>query len=188
MMGNTHRLFGAVCGAAYGHAIGADMATIIMTASMASVFSHGATSPDMDQKKPWVRFNRWTPAIFDPLLAHRRLSHWWGLPVLAWFGIHAMPEHLQVPFIAALVGWVSHIVGDAIFGKIPVSPWGGWYVGVGLETGGFIESGRLRILGRERTVLPFGPVKLAMLVGIGWLLFAPFWTQVATQARDLAGR
>ena len=89
--------------------------------------------------------------------------------------------------MAVLVVWVSHLLGDAIFGKIPVAPWGGWYVGVGLGTGGFIESGRARVFGRERTVLPFGPVKLAMLLGITWLLFAPFWSQLAATAQTMAG-
>ena len=174
MMGNTHRAFGALCGAAVATWQGWEPGTVIAAALIATSTSHGWSSPDMDQTSPWVRFNRWTPGALDPLLAHRRLSHWWGLPVLAWLALMAwVPGPAQWPFLALLVGWASHLLGDAIFGKVPLMPWGGLYAGLGLSTGGFIETGRARLFGRERKVVPFGPVKLAIVGGLAWLVFLP---------------
>ena len=174
MMGATHRIFGAACGAAYAQLAGADTGIVVATAIIASASSHGWTSPDMDQTGPWVAFNRLTPPIFDPLLAHRRLSHWWGLPLLAWWGILQLPDAAAWPFLALLVGWVSHLVGDAIFGKVPVMPWGGLYVGLGFKTGGFLETGKLHIFGKERRIIPLGPTKLTIAGGLIYLLVAPW--------------
>lgn len=189
MMGPTHRFVGAVSGAAYGHIIGADAGTVLVTTILAAQFSAGkATSPDLDLSGPWKWAARHTPAFMDPLFAHRfGLTHWWGLPVIAWPLIVAMPAHLQVPFTAMLVGWVSHLVSDAPFGQLRLWPWGGPRFGTKLDTNGFAETGRLKIGGRVLwwkfkprvvRVVPFGPVRLVMGLGLGLLVFAPTVVEV----------
>jgi hypothetical protein len=79
--------------------------------------------------------------------------------------------------IALLVGWVSHLAGDLLFGRLPLLPWGGLRVGLGLDTGGFIETGHIKmrrfgLFGekRQRTVLPFGPTRVAIVAGLLWVL------------------
>jgi len=177
-MGPQHRLFGGLCGAAFASMQGWSFGIIAASAIIATSSAHGWSSPDMDQTKPWIALNRLTPPFLDPLLAHRRLSHWWGLPALAYWGITQMPAENAWPFLALLVGWLSHLLGDLVFGKgggIPVMPWGGLFVGLPLRTGKFAETGKAHIFGRERTIIPFGPVRLLSAGGMIYLLAVP-WT------------
>ena len=68
---------------------------------------------------------------------------------------------------------MSHLVGDAIFGHIPLLPWAGPTIGLGLDTGGTVETGRTRW-----GVLPFSPARAALAAGLGWILVvAPFLTR-----------
>lgn len=104
------------------------------------VTCQGWFSPDADQS--WLRG---LPG------GHRGMSHWVGWPLLvAGWLLGAGVAHPLVWF--ALVGWVSHLVGDFLVGErpmgIPLSPFGGWRVGLGgltpgtwmLRTGGWVES------------------------------------------------
>jgi len=81
-----------------------------------------------------------------PLLAklipggHRAVTHWWPVPLLAWWvstlaGVHGWMV------LAVAVAWASHLVADAVFGEVPVWPChGGWVrAGMGLRTGGWVE-------------------------------------------------
>lgn len=166
MMGPSHRLAGALAGAWFAHQAGLPWSMTAMTSLIATVTSNGPTSPDVDQTKTWRDAAKAAPW----LLGHRNLSHWWGLPAVAWWAAATyLPGEAQWPAYALLVGWVSHLVGDAIFGRVPLLPWG-CMVGLGLDTGGFIETGHKRIFGRERTILPFGPTRLALGATLVWVL------------------
>lgn len=182
-MGPSHRLFGALAGAALAHYTGRPFADVTMAALVASSTAHGWSSPDMDQTKPWRAAGRLLPGEAHHLAAHRTgLSHWWGLPVLMWFlVIQHLPAGAEWPATVLLIGWVSHLLGDLVFGKLALYPWGGPSFGLELDTGGFIETGRTHMLGRQRIVLPFGPVRVAIVGALLWVLAsAPGLTAVAT--------
>lgn len=185
-MGPTHRLFGALAGAGVATAAGQPWAMVAMTSLVATATSHGWSSPDLDQTEPWQKLGRWSGPL-GQLFAHRHLTHWWGLAVLAWVGAGHLPADSRWPAVALLAGWVSHLVGDAIFGKIPLLPWGGYFVGLGLDTGGFIETGRARIRNRERTVLPFGPTRLLIAAALVLVLAAPAMPTIRPYLAALGG-
>jgi hypothetical protein len=172
MLGPTHRVFGALCGAYVATASGAPYETVAMTAIVATATAHGWSSPDVDQTAAWRTVAGVMPGPMRSLLAHRRLTHWWGVPAGAWLLCQHMSPDARWPVVAILIGWVSHLVGDAVFGKVPLLPWG-VCVGLGLRTGGFLETGRARLFGRDRAVIPFGPTRLAIAAATAWLLAAP---------------
>jgi hypothetical protein len=180
MMGPTHRLAGALAGATYGHLMGQPWQVVAAGALVATSTSNGPASPDMDQTCPF----RWLDGlpVLGVLFTHRHLTHWWGLPVAAWcWDIPALPHTPTVDIRWAatllLIGWVSHLAGDLIFGKLPLLPWGGLRVGLGLDTGGFIETGKVRrrrffVFGKrgEHAVIPFGPARFAIGAATVWML------------------
>lgn len=168
MMGPSHRLLGALAGATVASVAGQEWPMVAMTALIATSTAHGWPSPDMDQTGPWRTVGR----FLGPLANHRSgLSHWWGLPVLAWWGVQHLPQEAHWPAYALLAGWVSHLLGDFVFGKLSLFPWGGPKFGVGLKTDGFIEDGSLNIGGRKRTVVPFGPTRVAITVALALVLW-----------------
>lgn len=186
MMGPTHRLFGAVCGAGMAIAADADATMTMLTALVATATSHGWSSPDVDQTDGWRAATRLLPARARALTAHRRVTHWWGLPVLAYLLVlPTLPQAAHWPATALLCGWVSHLLGDAIFGTLPLLPWGGPTVGLGLDTGGFIETGRAEVFGRERLVLPFGPTRVLLALCLVWLLAGTPGTGHLTRLWDM---
>lgn len=173
MLGATHRITGALTGAAYAAALSEDRRLIVIAAIAASATSNGPISPDLDQTRAWRAIPDWAPSW---IRRHRGITHWWGLPVLAWATLDSWcpPEaHWTVRFL--LLGWASHILGDFIFGKIPLLPWGA-YAGAGLKTGGFWETGQYRsrlsaLLGRKRTSrIPFGPTRLALTAALAMVV------------------
>lgn len=171
MMGATHRLFGALSGAALASAQGEPRAMVVITALVASATSHGWASPDMDQTKPWRALG--VVPLLRPLLAHRRgLSHWWALPLAAGWHVNALPAQAQWVGWALLAGWVSHLAGDFVFGELYLLPWGGPGVGLGLRTDGPLESGKVRLFGRSRRALPFSPVKVVIGAALVWIVWA----------------
>lgn len=100
---------------------------------VASVFAHGRLSPDAD-RYPLMR--RFIPG------GHRGITHWWLLPVLGFIAARMyVPLEWQWAPLAVVAGWASHIVADAVFGRVPIYPrrgrWARW--GVGLRTGGTLE-------------------------------------------------
>ncbi len=86
------------------------------------VMAANKTSPDIDH------------AFSGRVLGHRRLLHWWGLPVIALV-------YTSIPF-SVFWGWMSHIIADFIFGKagygrdkgVPMLLWFA-HAGVGLKSG-----------------------------------------------------
>jgi hypothetical protein len=73
-------------------------------------------------------------------------------------------------FLALLAGWASHLLGDLVFGKLYLFPWGGPGIGLELRTDGFIEDGSLRVGDRKFTVIPFGPTRVAITIALAWVL------------------
>jgi hypothetical protein len=150
-MAPTHRLAGAWSGALYGWHVGLPWWACVGTAAAATVTSAGILSPDADQYRGWRRVDKYTP---DELLGHggplqhRGLTHFWGLPLAAAYGMHSatLPAVLTLIFWALIVGWVSHLVLDFAVGAkgwgrnagIPLAPWW-WHVGLGFKAGGVVE-------------------------------------------------
>jgi membrane-bound metal-dependent hydrolase YbcI (DUF457 family) len=132
MMGNGHRVAGVaawlVTAPALLHVHGTEL---VIGAVIVGATAHGAMSPDADQRG-------WLAKIIPG--GHRGVTHLWVWPVLALLlaprlGVYAW----QVQAVAVAHG--SHILGDAVFGRVPVLPKskGWWRVGLGLKTGGLIE-------------------------------------------------
>ena len=174
MVGPTHRLFGALAGAVWAVVTRQPEDVVLFTTIAATATAYGATSPDMDLTDTWHRI----PGHGGPL-RHRGLTHWWGIPVLAWWlvTIH-VPADRQWPWITLVLGWSSHLVGDAIFGEIPFLPWG-WYFGLSLDTDGMLESGKIKLPAwafwdrDRRWTLPIAPARVAISVALLAVLIAP---------------
>lgn len=172
MMGPSHRLLGALCGAVVGSSAGHDWPMVAMTAIVASTTAHGPTSPDLDQSGPWRAAQRLS-GPFSALFRHRSgLSHWWGVPVAAWLAIGQLPAPTQWVAVALLTGWVSHLIGDFVFGRLHLLPWGGPSFGFSLRTDGFIEDGSVRLRGRKVTLIPFGPTRVVITIALAYVLWA----------------
>lgn len=172
MMGPTHRLFGGLAGVTAATLTDQPWSMVAMSGIVATASAHGWLSPDVDQTKPWVTVRKMLPPFCDQLLNHRTgISHWWGLPVLAWWGISHLPAEAAWPATVLLIGWVSHLVGDFLFGSLALLPGGGPTFGLGLATGGVIEN-RL-----ARPVIALGIV--AVLLSAAGLL-APATDLLAT--------
>lgn len=111
-MGDTHRLFGAHWGAAAGAVAFRNPLAVAVCAGLGWAT---ATWPDRVEKIG---------------LGHRRISHFWGV---AWAIIGAA---FFAPLFANYIvfgigqGWLSHIVGDFMFGKAHTRdlPGGGFVV------------------------------------------------------------
>lgn len=146
MDGTTHRMFGAVCGTAWAVAHGMPPAQALAFTALATVTSSGPSSPDLDCYRGWRRVDRGVP---DEALGaggpmqHRGITHWWAWPALAWTALERVPTGAigWIP-VALLVGWISHLIGDFVFGRgrgIPLAPWWG-HIGLGLDSGGILEA------------------------------------------------
>ncbi len=145
---HQHRVFGAASWAALTFATGQPAVVIGVGAGLAAATSGGFFSPDIDQFKIWNRIlNSWPGRVDDLLFGHRRISHWWGLPAVAALLLDLAPVYPAWPYWALILGWTSHLVGDAVFGKagfdipkgIPFLPFT-HHVGLGLKSGGLINS------------------------------------------------
>jgi hypothetical protein len=152
MLTTTHRLTGAATGLAFAVGTGQPPGQALISMTVATVTSGGATSPDIDLRGGWRFVDKLLPdeyAGHGGPFRHRGLAHWWGVPALvAWWGLPLVPDSWHWVATAALLGWVSHLVGDFFFGKanrpqgrgpgIPVAPWWG-HIGLGLDAGGRVE-------------------------------------------------
>lgn len=104
--------------------------------AIAAATSHGRLSPDMD------RYYGEGPRL---AAQHRRLPHWFPV-TLAAFDVAGLAGPYSWVVLAVAVAWASHVVTDAVFGKVPLYPRlvkgkrGRWVkVGLGLHTGGVAE-------------------------------------------------
>lgn len=99
MMGETHRPFGAVIGASGAVLIGANPLAVALAAGLGYVT---ATWPDRVEKVG---------------IPHRTLTHHW---IVAWSIIlpsFIMPAPISWILLGIGLGWLSHIIGDFMFGK-----------------------------------------------------------------------
>ncbi len=137
-----HCLLGASCALAFGLAARWSMPVALAGAAIAAVT---APLPDVDQRGWWKRSLGQFRAF-----AHRRLTHWWGLPTAGAVLAYDLPTEVRWIAAAMLIGWSSHLLGDWVFGKrgpactgwrragIPIAPW--WaYHGLGVKAGGKCE-------------------------------------------------
>jgi len=176
--GKQHSLVGLGAGLTAGLLAGAGPVGLAVWAGVAGITSAGPTSPDMDQDHRWRRADTVLP---DEALGHggpmkhRGLTHWFGLPLAAAglvylndivLLVNGRPLPVEWVLWAAIVGWSSHIVADAAFGKGGV-PLLGWYGNVGLELS---QDGIL-----ARAVAGAAPVAACLLwaatagLDLGWL-------------------
>lgn len=170
MLGPTHRMAGALAGVGFASVSGQPLSMVVMSGLVASSTSHGWASPDVDQAGPWVTVRRRLPDAVARTMNHRELSHWWAVPVLGWLAVQPMAPDARWIASLLIVGWASHLVGDVLFGDLPLWP-GGRRVGLGLDTGGFWETGRAKLRGgRTVRVLPVGPMRVVIAAGLAWLL------------------
>lgn len=143
MLGPGHRVFGALAGASVATLAGQPWPMVAMTSLVATSTSNGPTSPDLDQTALWQRLTGWAPTR---IRKHRGLTHWPELALLAWLLIDRLPADAHWPAYALLIGWVSHLIGDALFGEIPLGL-GSVEVGCGLKTGGRLETAARFVFG-----------------------------------------
>lgn len=142
----THHLTGAACALAsvYASPDAGDGPQTAAFVTAAIVTAGGVWSPDVDNR-PWWRATigrTWSG------FAHRRITHWWGIPAGAAAALLAF-DVAPVPAAAAwgaVIGWGSHIAGDFVFGQAAVGRGPGvpllptrWHVGVGLKADGAAE-------------------------------------------------
>jgi hypothetical protein len=140
-----------VFGLGFGAAAGLPAWQSFAVAGVASVFAAGRwLSPDVDLNPAFRvvdelvpdelldrrRIAGWSPGKGGPL-QHRGITHWWGLPAAMAVSLAVLcaawsPWWWWLP-AAAIVGWVSHLVGDFCWGMphpasgraggIPFAPW-----------------------------------------------------------------
>lgn len=166
MLGASHRLLGVLTWTSYATFVEPQSVTqLALGAVVTLATSAGPGSPDLDQSKPIVVLGDALGPL-GRLVSHRRgLSHWWVLPALAWWWwLPRLDASMSWTVAALLIGWSSHVVGDAVFGRVPITPGWGPMVGLGLDTGGWIEQGwkRFRV----------SPLRTLLVLAIGWCLWA----------------
>ncbi|HEX5347875.1 MAG TPA: metal-dependent hydrolase [Pseudonocardiaceae bacterium] len=130
MMGPSHRVAGVAAWLAVAETAGLTALPAAAGAVIAAATSHGRLSPDMD-RYPFL--GRVIPG------GHRGITHWW--PVLALFAVLLWTPAPWWIAGALATAWGSHILADAVFGRVPV--WwarGKWEChGLGFKTGGPVE-------------------------------------------------
>ncbi len=155
MMGPTHCALAAVTGLGVGMAMGWDAPQAVAGSLVATLTAAGPTSPDVDNRRWWMRLDRYAPDEYlgrGGPLQHRGIMHWWGLPAAMACALAVttpLPAQWMWAAYALVIGWASHLLGDFLVGKasvmftrrgpgIPLMPWWG-HVGVGLKCGGVVE-------------------------------------------------
>lgn len=151
-MGPGHRALGAACAAGVllhdGARLGMSGGALVVLAAV--VTSGGALSPDVDQTRAWRRVTGAGGAC-----AHRCITHWWPWPLLLWWASGRVSGAAESALLlGAAIGWASHLLGDAVFGRS--SPWrgagvptlrpSGPHLGFGLSVGGRLEHWTARAL------------------------------------------
>jgi len=113
-MGPGHRALGTASAAgALAVAEPRGVVTSALVVLAAVVTSGGTLSPDVDQTRAWRRITGGSGAC-----AHRNVTHWWAWPVgLLVLSGRLDDVHLSALALGASVGWGSHLLGDALFGR-----------------------------------------------------------------------
>jgi len=171
-----HKQAGYICGASTGVLLNLPAWECILVGALATVTAGGKTSPDFDQTK--------TYRILLPkaLEGHRKLTHWWGWPVLLLLAIIVYwylfrPENWWlIVYSALLLGWASHIAIDWIFGGagygrgagVPMTPLGN-HRGLLGHRHGFKSNGKLA-KAMERVIFPALCVGITSVIAIKTIL------------------
>lgn len=137
---------------------------LVMTITLVTITSGGKLSPDCDQYKFW----RWARTIEAG--QHRMLTHWWGLPALALLACAMLPALVSDIVSRWAFGWLSHLLGDFVFGDacnkhgagIPMLPWG-CHVGLLGRRNGLKSDGALAKI-CQWIILPLGLVHLLVTI------------------------
>lgn len=98
-----------------------------------------AMAPDVDNTRWWQEIRQHVPVkVVRKALNHRGITHSWLVPVGLWF----TQDSPAWAFVALVVGYASHLVADALFGKtgVPLLGWG-WHFGLRLPMGARLENG-----------------------------------------------
>jgi membrane-bound metal-dependent hydrolase YbcI (DUF457 family) len=104
---------------------------VIAGAVVASSTCSGDWSPDSDQ-------GAWVGKLIPG--GHRGPTHMPELVALAlWLFAYCAGPELDWFVMAVTAGWLSHLVADAAFGRIPLLVLGGRRVGLRFKTGGKVE-------------------------------------------------
>lgn len=132
-MGNAHRVAGMaswLAAAPFLHVT--ERWQIAVGTLIAGATAHGRMSPDVDR---YVFGGKRLGSH------HRRLPHWWPIPLLAFAAVvQLVPGQWQWAGLAVAVAWASHIAADFVFGRVPIWWWCRWRTaGIGLRTGGAAE-------------------------------------------------
>lgn len=165
MLGASHKLTAVAGYVAYSTWLEQQpVTTVAVGALVATAASAGWSSPDMDQTKPFI----WVGRVLGPagkLVSHRRgVTHWWAIPVIMWWlGLPTLHPEARWAATALLIGWASHIAGDAIFGRIPVTPGWGPMIGARLKTSGVLEEGP--------KWWPVSPLRTGLIAVTAWMLW-----------------
>lgn len=167
MNGPQHRKLGAAAGIGLAAALHAPWWQVPVIVVIAAGTSYGYASPDVDQAPWWHRMNRFLPDEWfceGGFLDHRKITHWPGLPLIAgWLALAFLPPVAQAPYLALCAAWLSHHVGDFLFGHggIPLLPWGSCRVGLELDQDGALA---------DRTASSVVPLTLGVLAwgALGW--------------------
>lgn len=169
MMGDTHRwlagtwwLGGVLAANSAGAGIRPSVA--LAGAVIAHVFGAGRLSPDADLT--WLQHLGHRQATHRPdttavYLTAATMAVW--VAVLLFAPAESRPLHWLV--WAPVTGWWSHLAGDMVYGRCPVGRrsggrlvrvlparlirrgggWQAWWIGVGLDTDGLSERGKLYV-------------------------------------------
>ena len=133
MMGPSHQFAGVASWLAVAPFLHVTTAQIAVGALIAEQCAHSYLSPDID---------RYVCGGPELTYMHRRWPHFWAVIGAAWLAvILCVPSRWQWAAFAVVVAWTSHLLGDFIFGKLPV--WrrrGRWIrAGIGLRVGKKLE-------------------------------------------------
>jgi hypothetical protein len=142
-MGETHRVFAATAAMSLAIHQGTSWWMAGASTALAVAVTSGPMSPDVDQYRPWRCFDSYVPdealGAGGPL-KHRGITHWWGLPLLAWLAIsHWGTGNMTWIGYSLVYGWAAHLAADFVFGRIPMVLWF-MPIGIELKTGGKVEA------------------------------------------------
>jgi membrane-bound metal-dependent hydrolase YbcI (DUF457 family) len=116
-----------------------------------------AMAPDVDNTRWWQEIRQHVPVkVVRQALNHRGTTHSWLVPLLMYWS----QDDPSWVFVALIVGYASHLVADALFGKtgVPTVGWG-FHLGLRLPMGKSLENGTTIVAtAYAALVIAVGPV------------------------------
>lgn len=117
-----HYAAGAVAGGGLALALGWSPLTTLATVALAAAVG---PLPDVDQRR-WFKRSLGAFRVFG----HRRLTHFWPVVLPLLVAIPFVPHPIAQLLAAVAIGWLSHLVGDWVFGKRQPAMFGGRPAGI----------------------------------------------------------